>query len=113
MPDQMNTPPIPPTTWTLNLSSVWGKADEYQTVARAASREALIAWESSQRVATYFDGRHRRYPKHSPLYEFNPPGTQEYPYFLNIGSEQRDIDAAVAQVRHKWSRIAALFEVKS
>jgi hypothetical protein len=97
-------------TWVLLLNDMRAhKVEIVQPVARAETREELVAWVESLRVPTYQDGQWQRsYAKGSALEWFNPPFG---PACMNVGSAESIMQEAIASARRRWQDVLAIPEI--
>lgn len=71
----------------LNMNPMTGRAENCTPVARAETKEALLAFIESEKVEPYQDGPWSKcFRRGGPLEWFNPPDCQLFPAFVDVGT---------------------------
>ena len=98
--------------FVLAMNQMQGRAETYTEVARAETREALVAFHERLRVDPYTDNRwHKAFRKGSPLEWFNPltpselegMGTNHFGHgIFDAGTEEEHVQRAGQQARVRF-----------
>jgi hypothetical protein len=92
----------------LRLNPVTGNAEQFVTVARAETVEALLAFIRRESVPGYHDGGFWKvFRQGGPLEHYNPPGTSRafFDAILYAGTLEERLEEATDRVRKDWAEM--------